>query len=213
MAEVNYEGIRTRAREGARGRRAPARRITASSSTATASRSRSTRASPIPPRRPPSGPRPRLVEQLRTQRADVVAALNRMEEGTYGKCENCGNAIPFERLEAVPRPGSASPASSGAEPRGPTPHVPSSWSSSTRSGSATRPMPPTSATRGRATLPHIAEAVGGISLPNMAALGLGSVADIAGVDAGAEPRGCLRIDDRTVARARTRRPGTGRSRA
>ena len=43
-----------------------------------------------------------LVDQLRTQRADLVAALKRIDEGTYGKCENCGNAIPFERLEARP---------------------------------------------------------------------------------------------------------------
>ena len=43
-----------------------------------------------------------LVEQLRTQRADVLAALKRIDEGTYSKCENCGNDIPFERLEARP---------------------------------------------------------------------------------------------------------------
>ena len=43
-----------------------------------------------------------LVDQLRTQRTDVLAALTRIDEGTYGKCENCGNAIPIERLEARP---------------------------------------------------------------------------------------------------------------
>ena len=43
-----------------------------------------------------------LVDQLRTQRADIVAAIDRIDEGTYGKCENCGNAIPLERLEARP---------------------------------------------------------------------------------------------------------------
>lgn len=43
-----------------------------------------------------------LVDQLRTQRADLVAALQRIDEGTYSKCENCGNDIPFERLEARP---------------------------------------------------------------------------------------------------------------
>ena len=35
--------------------------------------------------------------------AEVEAALARMDEGTYGACERCGTAIPFERLEAVPR--------------------------------------------------------------------------------------------------------------
>ena len=43
-----------------------------------------------------------LVEQLRTHYAEVTAALTRLENGTYGKCENCGNEIPIERLEAIP---------------------------------------------------------------------------------------------------------------
>jgi RNA polymerase-binding protein DksA len=43
-----------------------------------------------------------LVDQLRTQRADIVAAIDRIDEGTYNKCENCGNEIPLERLEARP---------------------------------------------------------------------------------------------------------------
>jgi RNA polymerase-binding transcription factor DksA len=42
------------------------------------------------------------VDQLRTQRADIVAAIDRIDEGTYNKCENCGNEIPLERLEARP---------------------------------------------------------------------------------------------------------------
>ena len=37
---------------------------------------------------------------------------------------------------------------------------------------------------GTATLPHVAEAVGGIALPNMERLGLGRVADIRGVSSG-----------------------------
>ena len=43
-----------------------------------------------------------LVEQLRTHHEDVVAALGRLEDGTYGKCENCGQEIPVERLEVLP---------------------------------------------------------------------------------------------------------------
>jgi DnaK suppressor protein len=43
-----------------------------------------------------------LVEQLRSHRAEIVAALERLEDGTYGKCENCGQEIPIERLEALP---------------------------------------------------------------------------------------------------------------
>lgn len=43
-----------------------------------------------------------LVEQLRARRADVLVALRKIDEGTYGKCESCGRDIPIERLEAVP---------------------------------------------------------------------------------------------------------------
>lgn len=34
--------------------------------------------------------------------ADVRHALERLEDGTYGRCEDCGIAMPFERLEAIP---------------------------------------------------------------------------------------------------------------
>ena len=30
------------------------------------------------------------------------AALQRFDQGEYGRCENCGQAIPFERLDALP---------------------------------------------------------------------------------------------------------------
>ena len=43
-----------------------------------------------------------LVEQLRVRRADILAALQKIDDGTYGKCESCGQEIPAERLEAVP---------------------------------------------------------------------------------------------------------------
>ena len=43
-----------------------------------------------------------IVEQLHEHRVDIKAALERMEAGTYGKCENCGQEIPYERLEARP---------------------------------------------------------------------------------------------------------------
>ena len=44
---------------------------------------------------------------------------------------------------------------------------------------------------GSATLPHIAEAVGGISLPNLGALGLGNITTIAGVPPIESPRGAF----------------------
>lgn len=35
--------------------------------------------------------------------ADVEAALNRIENGTYGDCAGCGQPIAEERLEALPQ--------------------------------------------------------------------------------------------------------------
>jgi len=32
----------------------------------------------------------------------IVKALAKIEQGTYGHCENCGSEIPIERLEAFP---------------------------------------------------------------------------------------------------------------
>jgi len=33
---------------------------------------------------------------------EVQAALKRLDEGTYGRCTNCGQPIPEKRLEAIP---------------------------------------------------------------------------------------------------------------
>lgn len=43
-----------------------------------------------------------LVEELRSMYGEVLGALERIEAGTYGTCENCGKPIPIERLEALP---------------------------------------------------------------------------------------------------------------
>ena len=43
-----------------------------------------------------------LVRSLRDTLSDVDAALVRMEEGTYGRCERCGSEIAPARLEALP---------------------------------------------------------------------------------------------------------------
>jgi DnaK suppressor protein len=42
------------------------------------------------------------AEQLAVIRTDVVRALEKIEEGTYGLCDRCGALIPEERLEARP---------------------------------------------------------------------------------------------------------------
>jgi len=39
-----------------------------------------------------------LVEQLH----EVETALGRIEQGTFGRCENCGKEIPVDRLDARP---------------------------------------------------------------------------------------------------------------
>ncbi len=38
------------------------------------------------------------IKELR----EVEAAQERLREGTYGSCEECGEAIPYERLKAYP---------------------------------------------------------------------------------------------------------------
>ena len=48
------------------------------------------------------GRRMSLLEQLDDQLTQVNKALKRIDEGTYGICANCGNAIMTERLEALP---------------------------------------------------------------------------------------------------------------
>ncbi|MFC5176420.1 TraR/DksA family transcriptional regulator [Nocardioides taihuensis] len=43
-----------------------------------------------------------LVEQARHHLAEIDAAEERMDDGTYGTCETCGRPIGEERLEARP---------------------------------------------------------------------------------------------------------------
>jgi len=43
-----------------------------------------------------------LVEQARERLSEIDHALARMDDGTYGTCERCGNAIATPRLEARP---------------------------------------------------------------------------------------------------------------
>ena len=43
-----------------------------------------------------------LLENESYLRGEVVAAMERVENGTYGTCENCGKKIIEERLELIP---------------------------------------------------------------------------------------------------------------
>jgi RNA polymerase-binding transcription factor DksA len=43
-----------------------------------------------------------ILEQVEAELADVEHALRRLEDGTYGICEACGEPIGEDRLEALP---------------------------------------------------------------------------------------------------------------
>lgn len=43
-----------------------------------------------------------LLEDVRAVIVEIDAAAQRVEEGTYGRCEECNKAIADERLQAVP---------------------------------------------------------------------------------------------------------------
>src|SRR5487761_144415 len=42
------------------------------------------------------------METTVAQRAEVIAALARMDDGSYGRCVDCAGPVPEERLEARP---------------------------------------------------------------------------------------------------------------
>jgi DnaK suppressor protein len=42
------------------------------------------------------------VQTALTQRAEVLAALARIDDGSYGRCVDCTSAVPEPRLEARP---------------------------------------------------------------------------------------------------------------
>src|SRR3954471_17193637 len=43
-----------------------------------------------------------VVDSLNATEARLERALEKIAEGSYGTCDNCGNAIPQGRLEAAP---------------------------------------------------------------------------------------------------------------
>ena len=43
-----------------------------------------------------------ILHSARSQRDEVLAALARIDENTYGRCVDCGHEIPEGRLEARP---------------------------------------------------------------------------------------------------------------
>jgi RNA polymerase-binding transcription factor DksA len=43
-----------------------------------------------------------VQEDVEGRLEDIARALDKLDAGTYGTCETCGERIPDERLEAVP---------------------------------------------------------------------------------------------------------------
>jgi RNA polymerase-binding transcription factor DksA len=46
-----------------------------------------------------------LAAGARVALADVLAALDRMDKGSYGRCTDCQDPLPLERLEVLPQVG------------------------------------------------------------------------------------------------------------
>lgn len=53
-----------------------------------------------------------LQEREQAKLGQVVTAYQRIEEGTYGQCVECGGEIPFERLQVFPETPSCTACSS-----------------------------------------------------------------------------------------------------
>lgn len=58
-----------------------------------------------------------MLDVASRQRAAVLAALKRLEEGRYGRCVDCGGTLPEGRLEARPEAARCVPCQSRAERR------------------------------------------------------------------------------------------------
>lgn len=54
-----------------------------------------------------------LQEREQAKLGQVVTAFQRLEEGTYGLCVECGGEIPFERLEIFPETATCTPCGVG----------------------------------------------------------------------------------------------------
>ncbi len=52
-----------------------------------------------------------LQEREQAKLGQVVTAFQRMEDGTYGACVECGGEIPFERLMVFPETPTCTPCS------------------------------------------------------------------------------------------------------
>ena len=88
-------------RAAATSTRRPSRRSPSCSATGSPTRPATTRPTPVPRRSSGSRRSPwrtTILERV----TQVERALERLDEGSYGWCERCGNPIPVERLAAFP---------------------------------------------------------------------------------------------------------------
>jgi DnaK suppressor protein len=58
-----------------------------------------------------------LIEQAERHLVEIDAALERIDDGSYGRCEVCGDAIPDERLRARPTARTCITHAGGTRPR------------------------------------------------------------------------------------------------
>ena len=58
-----------------------------------------------------------LLGSERTALDQIEAAIRRIEDGSYGRCEKCGGKIPKSRLEAIPYAAQCVRCASGQEPQ------------------------------------------------------------------------------------------------
>lgn len=59
-----------------------------------------------------------LQENLESLLTEVHRAIQKFEHGTYGTCDDCGQEIPYERLEALPHASLCVPCKSRREKTG-----------------------------------------------------------------------------------------------
>jgi RNA polymerase-binding protein DksA len=56
-----------------------------------------------------------MLGRLQAELEDIVSALERIEDRSYGSCEQCGKPIPEARLEAIPTADTCVPCKSAQE--------------------------------------------------------------------------------------------------
>ena len=129
-----------------------------------------------------------VVRALRSNLHDVDRALAKMDAGTYGTCERCGSQITEERLEAIPLGAALHRLQEAGRMTSPGRRVPrvcllvcDSW------GVGDAPDAATYGDEGSNTLGNTSREVGGLDVPTLESLGLGSPHRRPGVAARAEP--------------------------